>query len=62
MFKSTPAIGCCWRSLAARVRWSMSSPIIWAKTGRPVLFSVTASRMCFSSRDWEWTRKYSVTK
>jgi hypothetical protein len=40
----------------------MSSPIIWAKTGRPVSFSSMLRRMWRSGRDCAWTRKNSVKK
>ena len=57
MFRSIPAIGYWSRSFTVRTMSVMCSPMSWAKTGRPVWFSAMERTMCFSGRDWAWTRK-----
>ena len=59
-FKSIPAMQYSCNSLANRATCSRSSPISWANTGLPDLFSVIEERIPGSILALAWTRKYSV--
>jgi hypothetical protein len=58
--RSIAATGSCWRNFAVRTSDGMSLPIIWAITGRPVVFFTMSSTIHFSGVEVEWTRRYSV--